>query len=432
MADPKPYHLKNIDVENLDLSQYEKDFTPEELAAVKQALIATRNEHVANYEALPLLDKAGIYANEKFGQVGNYVEENPESLVLAPLAVIGAKAAVDKGRSIFGSLREKMAAPLPDDSLLAEQQRTQAKAPSAPEVPKPISTQTPPPAVSTEKTLEELQAEGRRLDAIHEARVKAAQTNLSAAPTPENPTVPLNTEVGKPPKDMSLVEQSKQNNLKNELANTKKQAETEGAPQSWRNQYNRNKTNPIGPSAFNYLASQVEKKGVETPELARKIWEEQYGPKNVSYEQFMKDWSAAKRPERPGSIGVKPGGSGGTPKFIPEYIRGNASLGGMGSLALMATALGLAGSEKGQAAMAKAANAIKDIGFSPDILTNKAEEMGRLGTGYVTAGNPVYRRELEQKLQFTNDPQYKKVLQEELAKISSSSNSPYRSVPPPR
>jgi len=251
-------------------------------------------------------------------------------------------------------------------------------------------------------------------------------------PTPENPTVDLNTKINNKPNNFNLVEESEQNKLKNDLANTKKQAETEGAPQSWRNQYNKNKTNPIGPSAFNYLASQVEKKGVETPELARKIWEEQYGPKNVSYEQFMKDWSAAKRPERPGSIGVKPGGSGGTPKFIPEYIKGNASLGGMGSLALMATALGLAGSEKGQAAMAKAANAIKDIGFSPDILTNKAEEMGRLGTGYVTAGNPVYLRELEQKLQSTNDPQYKKVLQEELAKISSSSNSPYRSVPPPR
>jgi hypothetical protein len=263
-------------------------------------------------------------------------------------------------------------------------------------------------------------------------------TKPTFGPTPENPTVDLKTKINNKPNNFNLVEESEQNKLKNDLANTKKQAETEGAPQGWRNQYNKNTKknpngpNPLGPGAFNYVASNVEQKGVETPELARKIWEEQYGTKNVSYDQMMKDWSAAKRPEKPASIGVKPGGSGGTPKFIPEYIKGNASLGGMGSLALMATALGLAGSEKGQAAMAKAANAIKDIGFSPDILTNKAEEMGRLGTGYVTAGNPVYRRELEQKLQSTNDPQYKKVLQEELAKMSSSSNSPYRSVPPSR
>jgi len=167
MADQKPYHLRNIDVENLDLSKHEKDFTPEELAAVKQALIATKNEHVANYEELPITDKAGIYAQEKFGDLKNYVEQNPESLVLAPLAVAGAKKTADVVGSIFGSLREKMAAPLPDDSLLAEQKRTQAKAPSA----------------------------------------------------PENPTVPLNTPVV--PKDMEIVKKSEQNKLKNELSKQK-------------------------------------------------------------------------------------------------------------------------------------------------------------------------------------------------------------------
>jgi hypothetical protein len=173
MADPKPYHLKNIDVENLDLSQHEKDFTPEELAAVKQALIATRNEHIANYEALPMLDKAGIYAQENFGQASDYVSENPEKVILAPLAAIGAKAAVDKGREIFGSLREKMAAPLPDDSLLAEQQRTQA--------------------------------------------------NLSVAPTPETPTVPLTTEVGKPPKDAEMVKKAAENPEKNAVLKGRKE-----------------------------------------------------------------------------------------------------------------------------------------------------------------------------------------------------------------
>jgi hypothetical protein len=80
MADQKPFYLRNLDTENLDLSKYEKDYSPEELAAVKQALIATRNEHVSNYEALPLLDKAGIYAQEKFGQASDYLSENPSLL----------------------------------------------------------------------------------------------------------------------------------------------------------------------------------------------------------------------------------------------------------------------------------------------------------------------------------------------------------------
>jgi len=41
------------------------------------------------------------------------------------------------------------------------------------------------------------------------------------APIPEVPTVPLNTSVGNPPKDMGLIKQSEQNKLKNELAKQK-------------------------------------------------------------------------------------------------------------------------------------------------------------------------------------------------------------------
>lgn len=178
MADPKPFYLKNLDTENLDLSKYEKDYTPEELAAVKQALIATRNEHVANYEALPLLDKAGIYAQEKFGQAGDYLTENPEQAVLAPLAVLGAKAVADTGRSIFGSLREKM------------------------------SSSTAPTFA------QEIAADQAAIN-----QTKPATT--TTGPTPTNPSVPLTTEVGKAPKDMPLVEGSEQNKLKNELAKEK-------------------------------------------------------------------------------------------------------------------------------------------------------------------------------------------------------------------
>jgi len=238
MAEQKPFYLRNLDTENLDLSKYENDYSPEELAAVKQALIATRNEHVSNYEALPLLDKAGIYANEKFGQLGSYVEENPEALVLAPLAVAGGKAVLDKGRSIFGSLREKMAAPLPDDSLLAEQQRTQSKAPSAPEVPKPVSSQTPPPAVTTDKTFEQLDAEYQELkkqgeirQREYEANKKAfnekyppASSSLQPLPAPETPTVPLTTEVGKAPKEMPMIEQAAGTPEKKAVAEGRKQA----------------------------------------------------------------------------------------------------------------------------------------------------------------------------------------------------------------
>jgi len=159
-------------------------------------------------------------------------------------------------------------------------------------------------------------------------------------------------------------------------------------------------------------------------------WEKLYGKTNQSYETVLKDMQSGKL----AGPNLVEGRGGAFPReaTVPHYIKGHASLKGMGSLAAIAASLGLAGSEKGQEAMAKAAKAIKDIGFSPDILTNKGEEMGRLGTGYVTAGNPVYLKELQQKLQSTKDPEFKKLLEQELYKISPQSNSPYRSVPPPR
>jgi hypothetical protein len=163
---------------------------------------------------------------------------------------------------------------------------------------------------------------------------------------------------------------------------------------------------------------------------AQANWEKTYGKTNQSYDTVKADIASGKLP----GPTVVEGRGGAFPReaTVPHYIKGNASIKGMASLGTLAAALGLAGSEKGQEAMGKASKAIKDIGFSPDILTNKAEEMGRLGTGYVTAGNPVYRRELEQKLQSTKDPEYRRLLEQELYKISPQSNSPYRSVPPPR
>lgn len=258
----------------------------------------------------------------------------------------------------------------------------------------------------------------------------------SAGPTPKNPTVDLNTKINNKPGNFNLVEESEQNKLKNETANARKQ-ESGSISDGMRNTYNKNTKanpngpNPLGPKAYNWIAGQ---EGPKAPE----VWKNLVGNKNISYDELQKNvlplyeayLGSYGEPDPFASVAKR--GTYRTPARIPENIKGNASIKGMGSLAVMAAALGLGGSEKGQEAMAKAAKAIKDIGFSPDILTNKAEEMGRLGTGYVTAGNPVYRKELEQKLQSTNDPQYKKVLQEELDKISSSSNSPYRSVPPPR
>jgi hypothetical protein len=95
-----------------------------------------------------------------------------------------------------------------------------------------------------------------------------------------------------------------------------------------REQYTKGKKNPIGPSAFNHLANNL---GLEK---AIEVWESTYGKKNVPYEQYMAEYSKAAGKDMPGprqplAEGQKPGGSFGKPKYIPEYIKGGATPGGM-------------------------------------------------------------------------------------------------------
>lgn len=209
--------------------------------------------------------------------------------------------------------------------------------------------------------------------------------------------------------------------------NAEKAAEAAAAPAGFKPQYKK-PPEGMGPGAFNHLANNV---GVEE---ATRIWEATYGKKNVPYSQFMQDYSSAAGknmigPVQPLPAGAKPGGSFGTPKYIPEYISGRAKPSGLLGLGAMAAALGLAGSEEGQKAMAKAASAIKDIGVSPDIFQGKGEELGRLGRGYVTAGNPAYLRELSAQLQTETDPQRRAVLLEEFQKAGGSGAG--RGIAPP-
>jgi len=126
------------------------------------------------------------------------------------------ESAVKTGKKVYDSLRDKMSSGAQTAPTFAQELATDQAAINQTKTPQTPFTETP-------KTLEELQAEGKRLDAIHEARVKAAQTNLSAAPTPENPTVPLNTKVGKPPKEMPIIEQGLANKEINAVAEGRKQ-----------------------------------------------------------------------------------------------------------------------------------------------------------------------------------------------------------------
>jgi hypothetical protein len=184
--------------------------------------------------------------------------------------------------------------------------------------------------------------------------------------------------------------------------------------------YNKKGADVIGQGGWHFYQGQM------GPQ-AEAEWKKVYGETNQSYDTVLKDIQSGKL--KGASVNAKgQGGSFAREATVPNYIKGSASLKGMGALGATAAFLGLAGSEKGQEAMERAVKAIKDIGVSPDIFTNKAEEYGSLGRTYVNAGNPNYKRELMQKLESTKDPEFKKILQEELEKLNSLSGA----VPPPK
>jgi len=91
----------------------------------------------------------------------------------------------------------------------------------------------------------------------------------------------------------------------------------------------------MGPGGYNYFASQVGK------DVAPAAWEQQYGQKNVPYNQVQADYAATRYPPTKETVAGKSGGAFGTPKTIPSYIKGEATIPGM--LNIAGNALGIMG-----------------------------------------------------------------------------------------
>ena len=100
----------------------------------------------------------------------------------------------------------------------------------------------------------------------------------------------------------------------------------------------------IGPGGYNWLANQV------GPEAAPKMWEEQYGKRNVPHAQVQADYSATRYPPTAVTVEGQSGGAFGKQKFIPEYIKGAATPAALATTALAAAlpALGVAAVNKYQ------------------------------------------------------------------------------------
>jgi hypothetical protein len=167
----------------------------------------------------------------------------------------------------------------------------------------------------------------------------------------------------------------------------------------------------MGSSGYNYLASQI------GHEKAPEAWKALYGEKNVPFKTVEADYAAARKLE-----GVPPktkGGAFGTPENIPSFIKGKASPGFLGALAGLGL-LGLAGTQKSKESMAKAGEAIQNIGIAPEaLLRGKGDELGQLGGAYVNAGNYQYKAQLEDQLKTTKDANRRAELMSELNKIKA-------------
>jgi len=103
-------------------------------------------------------------------------------------------------------------------------------------------------------------------------------------------------------------------------------------PEGMREQYAKGKKNPIGPGGYNWLYGQE-------GERAPATWENLFGKKNVPYEEarnkYLEFQLSGQEPGR--GLNELPrgefGGSNKKPKLIPDYIKGGATLGGLGMAA---------------------------------------------------------------------------------------------------
>ena len=91
----------------------------------------------------------------------------------------------------------------------------------------------------------------------------------------------------------------------------------------------------MGPGGFNYLTGQV------GPERASQAWQEQYGQRNVPAKQVIADYAATRYPPTAVTAEGKSGGAFEKPKYIPDYIKGAATISGMANAGL--NALGVLG-----------------------------------------------------------------------------------------
>jgi hypothetical protein len=309
MADKNPYGLRNADIENLDLSEFAKDFSADELAAVRAGLLQKRQQQQEQFNALPVFDQAKIYAGEKFGEVKKAVEDNPELL----LGVLAGKAALDVGSSAVEktkSLYDRMINK-PSDSLGA---------------PTPQTAPQTTPAATTEIPSVEAAAQQAAQQAAAEGKIKTGKAGGSI--TPQEGAILEGEASGKVKAEVSDV-------VKGPVVPKAPVDVPEGRIASYPNpKRNKQGKDVIGQGGWHWYQGQM------GPE-AEKQWLTQFGRTNQTYA----DVKQAIKEGRLQGAEVKEGKGGSFPReaTVPNYIRGSAPVEamartGLGALGIMPVA----------------------------------------------------------------------------------------------
>jgi len=157
-----------------------------------------------------------------------------------------------------------------------------------------------------------------------------ALTGGTTAPVQPPAAPPMAPSIGQTVATGGNVDQA----IKQTVANLVDQPTPVAPPKGMKPQY-KPKKGEIGPGGYNWFASQV------GPEEAAARWEQQYGKKNVPYNQVQSEYAATRYPVKPNPEGAKTGGAFGKPENIPDYIKGGASMGAM--LNVAGNALGILG-----------------------------------------------------------------------------------------
>lgn len=251
---------------------------------------------------------------------------------------------IDRTRDIpMGGPSQPVVPPAQQSRTLAEAQEMASKALAGRVMnpPAPPAGAVAPQAPVQAPTLTEAVATGQ-------SPTKAIQSDI--APLVDQAATQPTEKAAVPPAEKSV--QTRVRRTKEQIAADKLAAEA-ASPPGFHPTYKKG-AGEMGPGAYNWLHNLMGE------EKAIQYWKEAVGEKNVPYKEFVENYNKSAGEGITGPVkSVTPSANAGSPKYVPNYIKGNVGIAPLAGMALMAPALLYAQKEaqKGNTAP------IKELGF---------------------------------------------------------------------